>query len=73
MKTRRDIKAWNGQIMGSILRDPKTGDEEARSFFGKILGYYNANRDVTTAFSGRILAQGNILSSLITEEFNKNK
>lgn len=73
MKTRRDIKDWSGVIMGSIDTDPKTGDQTAVNFYGRILGYYYANRGRTVEFSGRILADGNILSALIAEDYKNRK
>lgn len=71
MNKRTFIKDFSGIIRGSIDTDTKTGDQVAKNFAGKILGYYEKKRDITKSFSGTILAQGNILSSLILDDTRK--
>ena len=57
---REDIKDFGGKILYTIEHKPN-GDLIKRSFSGKIEGTYNARSNVTQDFSGKILAQGNIL------------
>ena len=62
------IKAFNGSILG-ILEEKDNGDQLIRDWPGRqILGYYYANRDVTTDFYGRVIARGNIITSLLTNK-----
>lgn len=71
MSKRMFIKDFYGRIKGSIDIDQKTGNQTAKNFSGVILGFYDKKRNITKAFSGKILAEGNILSSLILEDTNK--
>lgn len=71
MKNKVDIKNFYGRILGSITTDDTTGDAMAQDFYGRILGYYYAKKNHTVEFSGRILAQGNVLVSLIYKAVNK--
>jgi len=60
---RETIKKFNGMVVGYI--EDKGDRLVATNFSGIVLGYYYKSRDVTTDFSGRVLAYGNILSALI--------
>ena len=58
------IKNFYGKILGYVESLPN-GDKIYRNFYRKILYYYRKNRDVTTDFYNRILAQGDIGSGLL--------
>ena len=59
------IKEWTGRVVGYI--EDRGNQLVAKAFSGRVLGYYEKNRGVTTDFSGRVLAYGNILSALVWE------
>lgn len=61
------IRNFAGAIIGRIETDDK-GNKTVRNFYGTILGRYDAARDVTTEFSGRIIAHGDASAML----FNNN-
>jgi len=61
---RETIKDFYGKIIGS-LETQANGDVIAKDFYGKILGRYCKAQNVTKDFFGRIIATGNIASSLI--------
>ncbi|MBQ8840544.1 MAG: phage gp6-like head-tail connector protein [Clostridia bacterium] len=61
------IKDWTGRIIGYIETKPN-GDKVVRAFSRRILGYYYKNRNVTTDFYGRVLAQGDCCGMLIGRE-----
>ena len=58
------IRNFSGQIRG-YLEDYPNGDVKATDFYGRIVGWYRADRNVTTDFYGRVVAQGNCASGLI--------
>lgn len=64
------IKNERFQIIGSL--DDEGSKIVARDFYGRILGYYEKQYDVTKDFYGRIVARGDITSGLIWQEYNKN-
>lgn len=64
MTTKVNIRDFYGRILGSIETDEK-GNKTARDFPGRIVGFYYASRNVTTDFYGRVVAQGDMVSSLI--------
>ena len=63
------IQKFSGQIAG-WLEYQDNGDIIASKFSGQIVGRYIAAQDITTDFSGRIIAHGNIVASLIPMEGN---
>lgn len=65
---RQIIRDFKGIILGYVDTDEK-GNKTVRDFQERILGYYDSNLDVTRDFQGRILARGDVASSLI---FNNN-
>lgn len=69
--SKQKIRKFNGIEIGSVetLAD---GDKVARDFYGKILGYYRSKKNHTTNFYGKILAQGDITTALIWEEYYKH-
>lgn len=73
MESNRPIKDFQGRILGYIWTNKETGNERATDFYGKILGFYDKKNDFTKDFVGKILARGNILSSLITDNYNSTK
>ena len=64
MTTKVNIRDFYGRILGSIETDEK-GNKTARDFFGRIVGFYKASLNVTTDFYGRVVAQGDMVVSLI--------
>lgn len=59
------IKNFDQTIIG-ILETDTNGDQRVRSWPGRqIIGYYYSSRNVTTDFFGRILSQGNTVTSLL--------
>lgn len=68
-ETKLVIREFGGKIIGYIYVDEK-GDKTVKNYSGKILGYYYADRNVTTNFSGKILAQGDISSALLFDQEN---
>ena len=67
---RRNITDFYGFIVGYTDQD-SNGDTIAYSVYGKILGYYRKNRNITTNFYGQILGYGDLTSSLIWDEYYK--
>ena len=66
-ETRLVIREFSGKIIGYIYVDEQ-GKKTVRDYYGKILGYYYPDRDVTTNFTGKIIARGDIASSLLFTE-----
>lgn len=64
MANRQDIKDFYGRKLGTIEELP-SGNKIARDFYGKILGEYDKNRNITKNFYGQIVASGDITASLI--------
>ena len=67
---RENIKDYSGRIIGS-LETQSNGDVIVRDAYGKILGRYDSNLDVTKDFYGKILFKGNMVTSLIGMYGNK--
>ena len=65
---REDIRNSTGRIVASI-EQKSDGKYYISDFFGKILGYYDPKayngRGATYDFFGRMIAYGNVLTSLI--------
>ena len=62
--SKEPIKDFYGRILGYI-ETLSNGDQVATDFYNRQLGKYYSRENVTKDFYGRILARGNILSSLI--------
>lgn len=58
------IKAWNGIICGYVHTDG-IGNKKVTDERGKILGYYKKEMNITTDERGRIIARGDMATSLI--------
>lgn len=58
------VRQASGRIIGFIETD-KDGNKQARDFYGKILGYYDARLDVTRDFYGRITTRGDSVMGFI--------
>lgn len=72
MRDKRPIRSFNGRIQGYIITDTVTGDKQATDFYGRTLGTYRKATDDTLSFPGnQILAKGDILASLIVQEYLK--
>lgn len=55
--SRETIRDWTGKIIGFIETDFK-GNKIARDFYGKIVGKYDKQFDVTRDFYGRLVGRG---------------
>lgn len=66
---RQSIRKFNGQIVG-YYEVESNGDKTIKDFYGRILGYYKKGRDVTTTFSGVIIAYGDISGIFFKNDFN---
>ena len=53
--TRETICEYSGMIIGYLDKE-NNGDITVKLFSGKIIGYYRANRNVTTDFSSHIFS-----------------
>ena len=59
------IRDFSGRFI-SIITYEDNGDIKVQDWQSRmIVGYYRKSRDVTTDFSGRILARGNAVGMLI--------
>lgn len=58
------IRNFSGQIIAYYEHQPN-GDIVVRDFYGRILGKYDKQFDVTREFSGIIIAKGNAIGMLI--------
>ena len=58
------IRDFHGRIIGQLAYKPN-GDIEVKDSHNRILGYYIKNRNVTTDFYNRIVAQGNAVGMLL--------
>ena len=65
MSNKEVIRAFNGKIIGSIETDTK-GNKIIRDFYGKILGRYNKEQNVTRDFYGKIIARGDQSAMLLS-------
>jgi hypothetical protein len=63
-ETKLVIREFSGKIIGYIYVD-EIGKKTVKEFSGKIVGYYYPDRDVTTDFSGKIVARGDASSALL--------
>lgn len=67
---RQTIRDFYGKILGYIETNSATGIKKATNFQMLTLGTYDPNQNVTRDFYGRILANGDILASLIMNDAN---
>ena len=58
------ITDWTGKIIGFVETD-SCGNKVLRDFYGRILGKYNKQMNVTQEFSGRVVGKGDILMTLL--------
>lgn len=58
------VRDWTGRVLGFVETD-KNGNQTVRNFGGKVLAYYNKQRDWTTDFAGKVLSRGNTAISYI--------
>lgn len=61
---RMTIKDFSGKIIGFIDIDD-AGNKVVRKFNLMIVGRYDAKLDVTRDFQGRVIARGDVSSSLL--------
>lgn len=60
------IKLFSGYIIGYIETDSR-GNKTVTNYAGQILGYYKADRNVTTNFAGQVLYFGDMASSFLKQ------
>lgn len=65
IETRQEIKDYYGKILGYIDYNPNTKVKTARTYLGIILGTYSEKENITRMYNGQILANGDMLTSLI--------
>ena len=58
------VRVFSGKIIGYIETD-KNGNQQARDFYGKILGTFDKQYNVTRDFQGRIIGRGNQVAGLV--------
>lgn len=58
------VKDFHNRIIGWIRVD-SNGNKTAYDFYRRIKGKYDARRDITTDFYGRIISRGDMTASLI--------
>ncbi len=61
---REAVKDWRGRILGWV-ETRSNGEKVLKDFYGKILGFYKPDLDVTTDFYGRHVGKGDILMTLL--------
>ena len=54
---RQELRRFDQRIVGYYEISPN-GDKTIRDFYGKILGYYEKQRNLTKSFYGRIICYG---------------
>jgi hypothetical protein len=64
MSQKITIRNFNGQVLGTIEIEDN-GNKTVKNFEGQVLGYYKADRDLTIDFFGRVVARGDVASSLL--------
>ena len=64
MATKEPIKDWQGKILGFIETE-SNGNKVLRDFYGRILGKYDKNSNVTRDFYGRQDGKGDVLMPLL--------
>jgi len=77
--TRETIRQFNGKIVGYIETNSKTGEAQARDFYGRIIGFYDptyakfrGGNGCTRDFYGRIIGYGNMLHGIVwNPKYNK--
>ena len=62
--SKEPVRLFSGKIIGYLETD-KDGNQQARDFYGKILGTYDKKFNVTRDFYGKILGKGNQVTGLI--------
>lgn len=58
------VKDWSGKVLGFVETDKK-GNQIVKNFGGKVLARYNAEKDWTTDYAGKLLSRGNTAISYI--------
>lgn len=71
-KSKQEIRAFNGKLIGTIYT-LFNGDQEARDFYGRCVGKYDHEYDVTRDFYGRVIAKGNALAMTLNNTEEKKK
>jgi hypothetical protein len=67
MRNKKEIRDFSGKLL-AITEELENGDTSIRDYSGKCLGFYRKKYDITTDFSGRTIARGDALSSLIEKK-----
>lgn len=58
------IKDYYGKMIGRIEEQPN-GDKVVRDYYGMIKGYYRKSQNITVDYYGKLVAQGDVASSLL--------
>ena len=58
------LKDYYGRVFGYLHVQPN-GDVWAYDYFGRLVGKYVVQENLTKDFFGKIIAQGNVVASLI--------
>ena len=64
MATKEPIKDWQGKILGFVETE-SNGNKVLRDFYGRILGKYDKNSNVTRDFYGRQVGKDDVLMTLL--------
>ena len=64
MEKKEPIKDWTGKILGFVEYE-SNGNKILRDFYGRILGRYVKNLNITRDFYGRTVGKGDILMTLL--------
>lgn len=69
---RETLKDSQGKIVGYIDTDSR-GNRVGKDFYGKIVGTYWKNFNLTKDFYGKIVAQGDAVAALVFQSQNNYK
>ena len=58
------IREFSGKILGWLETDA-AGNQQVRTFSGRIIGRYDKQLDCTRDFYGKIITKGNTVSGLL--------
>ena len=58
------LKDYSGKVLGYIEVE-NNGNKTVKNFYKQVLGYYDADRNVTLNFYKQIVARGDMCSMLI--------
>ncbi|MBE7157468.1 MAG: hypothetical protein INR62_03370 [Rhodospirillales bacterium] len=65
MSTKQTLRDRQNKVIGYIVTR-SDGKQQAETFSGHVLGYYDPKRDRTEDRQGRTVGYGNLLATLLT-------